>query len=66
MLHAVVEWFSPEKGYGFLAAENGKKYFVHYSSISGQGFKNLIEGDKVTFSPVQEEKGLAAKDVVKL
>lgn len=60
-----VKWFNPRKGYGFIATADGRDVFVHYSSITGNGYKSLVEGDPVTFDIVQGEKGLRAENVVK-
>src|ERR1700687_1924817 len=49
MATGTVKWFNPEKGYGFIRQENGEDVFVHYSSIDGDGFKSLEEGQKVEF-----------------
>ena len=59
-----VKWFNPRKGYGFIATADGRDIFVHYSSISGDGYKTLVEGDAVTFDIVEGEKGLRAENVV--
>ncbi len=60
-----VKWFSAKKGYGFLVPEDSdKEVFVHYSAISGDGFKTLEEGDRVQFEIFEDEKGPRAKDVV--
>jgi CspA family cold shock protein len=59
-----VKWFNPRKGYGFIATEDGRDVFVHYSSITGDGYKTLSEGDAVTFDVVEGEKGLRAENVV--
>ena len=59
-----VKWFNPRKGYGFIATADGRDIFVHYSSISGDGYKTLVEGDPVTFDIVEGEKGLRAEHVV--
>jgi len=59
-----VKWFNPRKGYGFIAAADGKDVFVHYSSITSQGYKTLDEGDEVSFDVVEGEKGLRAENVV--
>jgi CspA family cold shock protein len=63
MLEGTVKWFNPRKGYGFIAAEDGKDIFVHYASIEGDGYKTLNEGDPVTFEIVEGEKGLRAEHV---
>ncbi len=59
-----VKWFNPKKGYGFIAADDGRDVFVHYSSISGKGYKSLAEGDPVSFDIVEGEKGPRAENVV--
>jgi len=59
-----VKWFNPRKGYGFIATADGRDIFVHYSSISGDGYNTLAEGDSVTFEIVEGEKGLRAENVV--
>ena len=61
-----VKWFNGEKGYGFIARESGEDVFVHYSEIQGEGFKNLVEGDRVEFSIEQDPKGPRAINVVRL
>ena len=59
-----VKWFNPRKGYGFIATTDGRDIFVHYSSISGDGYKTLAEGDPVTFDVVEGDKGLRAENVL--
>jgi CspA family cold shock protein len=61
-----VKWFNRSKGYGFIERENGPDVFVHYSSIRGDGFRNLNEGDKVEFDVEANAKGPQATDVVNL
>ena len=58
-----VKWFNESKGFGFLEQENGKDVFVHYSAISGAGFKTLKEGQKVQFTVEDCDKGLQAVNV---
>jgi len=61
-----VKWFNPRKGYGFIVTEDGRDIFVHYASISGDGYRTLVEGDAVSFDVVEGEKGLRAENVVHL
>jgi len=58
-----VKWFSPEKGFGFITQENGPDVFVHFSAISGEGYKNLDENQKVEFDVTQGPKGAQASNV---
>ncbi len=62
----LVKWFNAAKGYGFIQRASGEDVFVHYSAISGTGFKSLQEGDRVEFSIEQTAKGPAAANVIKL
>jgi CspA family cold shock protein len=64
MHEGTVKWFNPRKGYGFIATDDGRDVFVHYSSISEEGFRSLSEGDAVQFDVVDGEKGLKAENVV--
>lgn len=66
MPEGVVKWFNEKKGFGFIKKEDGQDVFVHYSAIKGQGFKSLVEGDRVRFEVQQGAKGPAASDVEKL
>ncbi len=65
MSTGVVKWFSPKKGYGFITMEDGQDVFVHYSAITGNGFRSLEEGEKVNFEVTQGPKGLQAANVTK-
>lgn len=58
-----VKWFSKQKGYGFIEGENGQDIFVHFSSISGDGFRTLEEGQGVQFDVVQGPRGEQASNV---
>jgi CspA family cold shock protein len=61
-----VKWFNDAKGFGFITPDGSEKdCFVHYSSIQGNGFKTLAEGDAVEFDLVQGQKGPAAENVAK-
>lgn len=60
-----VKWFNDKKGYGFIVPDEGEKdLFVHYSNIQMDGFKTLIEGQKVVFELKDGKKGKEATDVV--
>jgi CspA family cold shock protein len=62
-----VKWFNDAKGFGFITPEDGSKdCFVHYSAISGSGFRSLAEGDRVEFDLVNGEKGPAAENVARV
>jgi cold shock protein len=65
-LNGTVKWFSQEKGYGFITGEDGKDVFVHHTSIQGQGFRTLDEGERVEFEVVEEPRGVKAVNVVRL
>ena len=64
MSEGTVKWFNQRKGYGFISTTDGQDVFVHYSSISGEGFKSLSEGDQVSFEIVNGEKGPRAESVI--
>ncbi|HVM16882.1 MAG TPA: cold-shock protein [Gaiellaceae bacterium] len=64
MATGTVKWFDDSKGYGFITPEDGSAdVFVHFSGISGDGFKTLAEGARVQFETKQGDKGLQAVDV---
>ncbi len=65
MANGTVKWFNESKGFGFITSDKGSDVFVHYSSISGNGFKSLAEGDAVSFDTEEGPKGLKATNVVK-
>jgi len=61
-----VKWFNNQKGYGFLTRDDGAgDVFVHYSSMVGEGFKSLAEGDAVEFEVIDSDKGPKAANVTK-
>ena len=67
MPNGTVKWFNDEKGYGFIQPDDGSKdLFVHFSSISGSGFKTLAEGDQVSYEEEPGDKGPKAVNVQKL
>jgi cold shock protein len=66
MAQGTVKWFNDSKGFGFLEQENGDDVFVHFSAITGDGFKSLAEGDRVTFDVVKGPKGLQAANVTRV
>jgi CspA family cold shock protein len=59
----VVKWFSAEKGFGFIAREDGEDVFVHYSAIDASGYRSLEQGQVVEFDVTQGPKGLQAANV---
>ncbi|MCL4536968.1 MAG: cold-shock protein [Nitrospirae bacterium] len=61
-----VKWFNESKGFGFIQQDNGADVFVHYSSIGGNGFKTLAEGQRVQFDVVEGDRGPKATNVVKI
>ncbi|HLD92931.1 MAG TPA: cold-shock protein [Anaerolineales bacterium] len=58
-----VKWFNATKGFGFIQQDEGEDVFVHYSAISGEGYRTLEEGQRVEFVVVQGQKGPQAQDV---
>ena len=64
MATGTVKWFNSEKGFGFISQDNGgPDVFVHFSAISGNGYRNLEENQKVEFESTQGPKGLQANSV---
>ena len=66
MLVGTVKWFDVKKGFGFIINGDGKDVFVHYSSIEGEGFRSLKDGEKVQYEQVEGNKGLSALHVKRL
>jgi len=64
-IEGTVKWFNAAKGYGFIAHDQGKDVFVHYSAIQMNGYRALAEGDKVEFEIVDGAKGPQAENVTK-
>jgi len=64
-LEGTVKWFSDKKGYGFITREGMDDVFVHYSSIQGDGFRTLREGEAVLFEIADGERGPKATNVTK-
>ncbi len=63
MANGTVKWFNEKKGYGFIEQEDGPDVFVHHSGINAKGFRTLQEGDRVTFTVEQGQKGPSAVNV---
>ena len=59
-----VKWFNDSKGFGFISRENGTDVFVHFTSLRGEGYRSLEDGQKVECEVVEGDKGLQAQDVV--
>ncbi len=66
MAEGTVKWFNDSKGFGFIEQDNGPDVFVHFSAITGEGFKSLAEGMRVNFDVVEGQKGPQASNVTKL
>jgi len=66
MQNGKVKWFNNEKGFGFIEVEGGEDVFVHFSAITGEGFKSLEEGQEVSFEIVEGNRGPQAANVTKL
>jgi len=61
-----VKWFNAEKGFGFITRDEGGDIFVHYSAITGNGFRSLEEGQRVSFIAGEGRKGPAAQEVERI
>ncbi|MEU9744675.1 cold-shock protein [Streptomyces niveus] len=67
MASGTVKWFNAEKGFGFIAQDGGgPDVFAHYSNISGNGYRELNEGEPVTFDVTQGQKGPQAENIVRV
>jgi len=66
MLKGQVKWFDQGKGFGFIEQESGEDVFVHFSVIEGEGYRSLLDGEKVFFEFIDTPKGLQATKVVKV
>ncbi|MFF4692302.1 cold-shock protein [Streptomyces sp. NPDC001307] len=66
MASGTVKWFNSEKGFGFIAQDGGgPAVFAHYPNIQGNGYRELVEGEKVTFDVTQGQKGPPAENIVR-
>ncbi|MEA3367111.1 MAG: cold-shock protein [Planctomycetota bacterium] len=63
MATGTVKWFNDQKGFGFIEQDGGADVFVHHTSIQGEGYKSLAEGDQVEFDVTQGPKGPKAENV---
>jgi CspA family cold shock protein len=63
MAKGTVKWFDPKKGFGFVLNDDGQDVFVHYTSIGGDGFRCLRNGQEVEYDEIASDKGLQGKDV---
>jgi cold shock protein len=60
-----VKWFDPKKGYGFIIGDQGQDVFVHYTSIQGDGFRALKDGETVDYELIKGDKGFQARNVLR-
>ena len=65
MASGIVKWFNAEKGFGFIAQDGGPDVFAHYSNITCNGYRELVEGEAVTFDVTQGQKGPQAENIVR-
>lgn len=66
MEQGTVKWFNDAKGFGFITSDSGTDVFAHFSAISGEGFKSLVEGEAVSFEIENGDKGPRATNITKL
>jgi len=66
MPRGTVKWFSENKGYGFISAEQNQNVFLHHSAIEGNGFRTLHEGELVEFDIKQSDRGSEASHVIRV
>lgn len=65
-MNGTVKWFNSEKGFGFITGKDGKDVFAHFSAILSDGYKELEEGQAVTYDVVEGQRGPQASNIVKL
>ena len=65
-MKGTVKWFNEEKGFGFILGEDGKDYFLHFSNIEKQGFKTVLEGERVSFEVENSDRGPQATKIVSI
>jgi CspA family cold shock protein len=63
MMQGTVKFFNSEKGFGFISREGGEDVFVHHTNIAGEGYKSLVDGQKVEFEVGPGRKGEEARNV---
>ena len=66
MNKGIVKWFNSEKGFGFITVNGGDDVFVHFSSIQGDGYKSLEEGQAVSFDITKGNRGPQASNVTRI
>ena len=66
MATGTVKWFDSKKGFGFILNPDGLDVFVHFSSIEGDGFRSLKDGEKVEYNQISGTKGLSAQAVKRI
>lgn len=64
MATGTVKWFNADKGFGFIEQDGGGDVFAHFSNIAAQGYRELREGQKVSFDIVQGQRGLQAENII--